>query len=213
MSSASASKGLSTAVARLRRAGRFVAEVRDPNRMGQAYALTAMIPVIAGQEDELESYLSSLEPRTSPLGRLTQLHVSRLQLIRQLVFQGYPQRPDDLKSTYLLFTGSLDGTPERFLSDICSLLPEEADAIFSHCVGYPGTADAEKFTRWVLDCQIRTGYTLSAYAEDTVQDVTDSLALREELAELAGRAGALSDAELQQQFGQLMAGPHGREPR
>src|SRR3954471_18228185 len=84
----------------------------DPNKYGKAYGFTSLFPILHGHEDELEAHVNGLDPDTSPLGRLPQLHMARLHMIRGLVYQGPPQVPETLDSAYLIFSASFDGDPD-----------------------------------------------------------------------------------------------------
>jgi hypothetical protein len=182
------------------------ARQRDHNVTGQAYGLTTLIPVLDGHEDALEAHLAELPVGASPLGRLEQLHFSRLHVIRDLVYQGPPQKPDPLERAYLIFTASFDGTLERFLDDLAARLGEDADAIFEHCAAYPGAADRAACARWIRDHQVDNGYFLGAYPRATVADVREGLRIEAGLAELAVRSRTMDDAALQAAFRELMAG-------
>ena len=178
---------------------------RDPNVNGQAYGLTTLFPVIAGHEDALEDHLAALPVEASPLAALSQLHFSRLHVIRDLVYQGSPQKRDPLRSAHLIFTASFDGAVDRFLDDL-SGLGEALDAIFSHCVGYPGSGDRAAFVRYISDHQTDNGYFLSAYPRATVADVQEGLRVADAMADLAVRSRTLDDAALQAEFRDLMRG-------
>ena len=110
---------------RLRAAREFFSLVSqtDPNQYGKAYGLTSFFPILPGHTDALEAHLHALEPEESPLGRLPQLHMSRLHVIRGLVYQGPPQIPETLDNDYLIFTVSIDGDDRRLparLREPCS---------------------------------------------------------------------------------------------
>jgi hypothetical protein len=178
---------------------------RDPNIMGDAYGLTSLYPVLAGHEDALEDHLAALPVEAGPLAALTQLHFSRLHVIRDLVYQGPPQKRDPLLSAHLIFTASLDGELDRFLEDLAGL-GEAVDAIFSHCAGYPGSGDRAAFARYITEHQVDNGYFLGAYPRATVADVREGLRVADGVADLAARSRTLDDAALQAAFRELMAG-------
>jgi hypothetical protein len=179
----------------------------DPNTYGTAYGLTSLIPIMPGHEDELEAHLASLDPLDSPLARLQQLHFSRLHVIRDLVYQGPPQAPESLESSYLIFTTSHDGELEPFLRELAEKLgPSEVDAIWGHCLGYPGTADPGAFAEWVTTHRKDNGYLLTPWPFKTVQDVREALRVQTGFGGLVERARDMSDAELQAAFRTLMAG-------
>jgi hypothetical protein len=178
----------------------------DPNRYGKAYGLTALFPILPGQTDALEAHLNGLEPEESPLARLPQLHMSRLHVIRGLVYQGPPQIPETLDHHYLIFTVSIDGEIDAFLRDFASRLGPDADAIFSHTVGFPGTGDPAAFARWAIQHKRNNGYLVSPWPFETVPRIHEALRVQAGFGELISRCGELSDAELQAEFCTLMAG-------
>jgi hypothetical protein len=178
----------------------------DPNKYGKAYGLTSFFPILPGHTDELEAHLDGLEPEESPLARLPQLHMSRLHVIRSLVYQGPPQIPETLANHYLIFTVSIDGDIDAFMRDFASLLGPEADAIFSHTVGFPGTGDSGAFARWVLEHKRNNGYLVSPWPFETVPRIQEALRVQEGFGELVSRSAELSDEQLQSEFRALMAG-------
>ena len=170
------------------------------NWVGGAYALTTMAPLIAGHEDVAQAYVDALPlGAQSPLARLPQLHLSRIQLFRELVYQGEPQVPTELKSSYLVFTSSIDGPLDPYLDAIAELVPE-ADEWWGHCVGYPGRGDRGAFRAWVRAHKVDTNLFASAYPHATVAQVREALALRERLVAFAAETHGLDDAALQQRF-------------
>ena len=201
--------------------GSIVAKVRqlghhlDPNvssqMHGQARGLTVFSAVTPGRSAELAAYIDTWEDgQASPLARIRQLHCSRVHILDELVYQGKPQIPEPLNSSYLIFTASFDGGLEEFLDDLIAELPEEADALWGHCVGYPGTADGDEFKRWIRHNQIDNHYFLGHYPWATVRDVRQGLDQRKRVAEFAARAQGLDAAALQQAFqAEFARGPRG----
>jgi hypothetical protein len=171
------------------------------NRVGTAYALTVFTPIAPGQENELRAHLEGLpEGAGSALARLDQLHASRLQIFDQLVHQGAGQKPDRLRSNYLVFTASFDGDLDAFLDAICDRLAPEADSWWRHCAGYPGTSDRAAFKRYIADHQIHTNLFASAYPNASVTTVRESLALRDRVVDFAADAQGLDAATLKERF-------------
>jgi hypothetical protein len=171
------------------------------NRVGTAYGLTIFTPIVAGREDELRAHLEGLpQGADSALARLEQLHTSRLQIFDHLVHQGAGQKPDRLKSNYFVFTASFDGDLDDFLEAICERLAPEADALWGHCAGYPGTSDRAAFKRYIADHQVHTNLFASAYPKASVSRVRDSLALRERVVDFAADAQGLDAAALKERF-------------
>ena len=178
----------------------------DPNvssqMHGQAYGLTMFSAITPGRSPALAEYIDSWEDGPgSPLARIRQLHCSRVHILDELVYQGKPQIPEPLNSSYLIFTASFDGGLDEFLDDLIAELPVEADELWGHCVGYPGTADDVAFKAWIRHNQIDNHYFLGHYPSATVRDVRQGLDQRQRVAAFAAKAQGMGDAaELQQAF-------------
>lgn len=183
-----------------------IATQTDPNAYGNGYGLTALLPIVAGREDDLEAYLATLDPLDSPFGRVPQAHFTRLLVIRDLVYQGPPQIPEGLDSSYLIYTSSFDGKLDRYLQDVARLAGDEAAEIFAHTSGFPGFADVGAFARWITKHKRDNGYVLTPWPFASVQDVKEGLRVQKGFGELVEGARDMDDAELQAAFGRLMAG-------
>ena len=172
------------------------------NRTGTAYALTVFTAIDPGRTEDVRNIIDNV-PRgaASPLARLRQVHLSRLQIFDKLVHQGPSQTPDQLKNHYLVFTAVIDGDVDTFLDDIIALVPE-ADQWWRHCVAYPGFSDPAAFKKWIRHNQRHTSLFAVASPGQSVQDVQESLATRERVLEFAISAQGLSAEELQQRFNQ-----------
>jgi len=173
------------------------------NVLGQSYAFLAMTPIIAGHEIALRTHLRGLDGgQGSPLAMVPRTHFGRWVIVPQPAFEGAPMHPDPWKSQYLLFSACFDGDLASYLDDLCTLIPEEADAVWGHCAGYPsaGTTNRAGFARYLTHNQIDTSVYFSAYPEATVQRVRESLARRDDLVEFTVEAQGLDDAELQRRF-------------
>jgi hypothetical protein len=168
------------------------------NRVGVAFSLTVVAPVIAGREQEARDAIEALPVGLdSPLAQLSGLHFSRIHVVSDLVFQGPQQRHrDPLKASQLVFTSTVDGELEPYLEALRPI----ADTWWQFCAGYPGSADAAAFVRWVRDHQIDSSLFASAHPEATVPGVLESLALRERIIDFAVAARGLDPVELQRRF-------------
>ena len=171
------------------------------NRVGGVYALTVFTPIIPGHEDELRGHLDALPVGAeSPLARLDQLHLSRIQIFDALVDQGPPHRPETLKRRHLLFTSTVDGDLDPYLDSICERIGAQADGWWRHCAGYPGTSDVSAFKRYIRAHKVDTSLLAVANPGVTVQDVVESLALRERVVDFAAEAQGLDAAALRERF-------------
>lgn len=171
------------------------------NRTGTAYALTTFARIRDNAEDELEDLLDAM-PRgqASPLARVGSLHLSRLQVFRELVFQGPNQRHrDTLRHAHLVFTATFNGELDAFLEELRTAVPE-CDDWWGACVGYPGRDSAGAFASWVRSLQVDTDLFQSPIPTATVADVREAHALREQVRDFAVAAQGLDAATLQARF-------------
>jgi hypothetical protein len=171
------------------------------NRVGTAYALTVFTPIIPGHEDELRAHIDNLPlGPDSPLAKLDRLHLARIQIFDELVYQGRPQKPDGLNHKQLLFTSTFDGELDPYLDQLCERIGPDADRWWRHCSGYPGTGDREAFKRYIQQHQVDTSLFASAFPTATVRDIRHSLELRDKVAAFAADAQGLDAPTLQQRF-------------
>jgi hypothetical protein len=167
------------------------------NQSGQAYAFMAITPVLPGREDELGARLAAWgSDRDSPLARMGSTHFARFVVLHDLVYQGPPQVRDSLQSAYLVFVSNFDGDLERYLESMLDLMADEAEEVWGLCVGFPGTADRDKFFAYLLHNQVDTTFFVSAYPGATVPQVHSSLDLRRRVADFAIAAQGMDHGEL-----------------
>ncbi len=171
------------------------------NRTGTAYALTTFARIQALRADELEDYLAAM-PRgsRSPLARIGALHLSRLHIVRELVFQGPNQRHrDHLRHAHLVFTSTFNGELDGFLEDLRTAVPE-CDEWWGRCVGYPGRDDEGAFAAYVRSLQVDTSLFQSPIPTTTVAEVHAAAALRENVIDFAIETQGLDAASLRARF-------------
>jgi hypothetical protein len=151
---------------------------------GQARALTVLSPVRRGREAELRAELEALpDGGQSPLARLPGTHFARWLVL--------PGRG-------LLFSATHDSRDSDYLEEIRARLPEEADAVWRHCEGYPGMG--EEFPGYLRRHRVETDLFVAAYPEASLDDVHEALAVRSRLIGLVLRARSLSPEELRAAF-------------
>ena len=130
--------------------------------IGQVTELTVITPIIDGQEQNLKQVLQGIQTAPeSPIKKISTIHYARWVIIDN--------------GTRLLFTSNFDGTWEKYLRDFVTLAPEGLDAIWSHCVGYPGAVPYEGFAKYVRDHQVKTDLFYAAYPATSVKHVLKAL--------------------------------------
>ena len=164
---------------------------RGYNRDG----LAALLPVLDGRKEELSRALEALPGgRVSPFARLGSTHFARLVLV-----DGFPDRNggrlDDMPAC-LFFAAEFDIPVAGYLEALCSLMPQEAEAVFGTCAGYPGASVPPLVREWMLRHRIRPGFSILGNPHASVRQVVDALRLREQIIGFAVETRALAPAAL-----------------
>lgn len=172
------------------------------NVSGQAYSLTVLAPILDGHEAELARYLNGLQSGDhSPLAGVRGTHFARWVVIDDVVYEGPDQgEREQLQHARLLFTSNFDGQLASYLEALRTGLGDSADAIWGHCIGYPGASDADAFGDYLRHHQIDSSLFFAAYGDRTVEDVKRSLAVRTKFIGFALRAQGLPAPELKTAF-------------
>jgi hypothetical protein len=187
-------RGSRHAMGELRRAG-------DSDVSGQAYALTVLTPIAAGEDDALRGYLEALRAGggPGPLARLPRTHFGRWVIVPDFVAED-ERDPDHLSTPHLLFTACFDGTRDGYLDELCTELAGEAAEIWGRCAGCPRPAAGAALKDYLLAHRIQTGFFVAAYGDATVAEVQAALALRERVVAFAQDAQGMEPAALQRAF-------------
>ena len=168
---------------------------RDPDRSGQAGALTVLTPIAPGAEPDLRAYLEGLRAGPSPLARLPRTHFGRWVIVEDLVSDG-EANPDQLATPHLLFTACFDGTLDSYLDELCAELTAEAPAIWGRCLGAPQPTTGAALKAYLRAHHHKTGFFVAAYPEATVGQVRAALAQREHVIAFVRGAQGMDPAQL-----------------
>jgi hypothetical protein len=164
---------------------------RGFNREG----LAALLPVLDGREEELAGALDAMPAGpASPFARIGSTHFARLVLV-----DGFPDKGEGRLAgmpACLFFSAEFDIPVAGYLEALCSLMPDEADAVFGTCAGYPGATVPPLVRKWMLDHRIRPGFSILGNPEASVGQVLDALRLRERIIGFAVETRGLPPAAL-----------------
>jgi len=171
------------------------------NVSGQAYALSVLTPILDGHADDLRAHLEGLEEgAASPLARVPGTHIARWVVIDDVIYQGAGQRKRDTLTPRLLFSSNFDGELGAYLERLRTGMAGDADAIWSHCRGYPGHADGPAFAAWMHAHVLEAALFFAAYGGMTVDQVNSNLERRRRLLDLVLDGQGLPPADLKARF-------------
>jgi hypothetical protein len=182
-----------------------------PNQSGQVYGLTILSPIIEDDDldichsMELRWYLGNL-PRDyrSPFARLSSTYLARLVVMDDVVYVGAPACEEHLNSRYLVFETNFDGDLETYLTRMARETPEFVDAVWKHCVGYPGVSNVAAFIAYMKKCQINTTFFFADVNDRTVEQTRRALQTQSALTHFIEKHQGKAGAELQREFGALL---------
>jgi hypothetical protein len=182
------------------------------NVSGGTYGLTILSPIIEDNSRidichslELRWYLAQLpRDRRSPFARISSTYLARLVVMDDVVFVGRPACEEHLKSRYLVFETNFDGDLDTYLRRMATETGEFVDAVWSHCAGFPGTADIDAFIAYMKKCQIETTFFFADVNDRTVDSTLKALHAQASLAEFMETHQGMSAAELQREFGRFL---------
>ena len=177
------------------------------NQNGVMYGLTIFSPIIdddhvtPSHDLQLREYFASLPTGPeSPFAQAPFTHLARLFVLDDVVFVGKPSKEEHLKSKYLIFESNFDGDLDTYLMGLVRYAPEHVDATWSHCVGYPGIADAAAFVRYMKACQLETTFYFGAVNSQTLTQTLKALQTQRLVAEFIASHQASKPAALQHAF-------------
>jgi hypothetical protein len=111
-----------------------------------------------------------------------------------------PACEEHLKSKYLIFESNCDGELESYLSNLATSIPEHLDAVWKHCVGYPGAANHQAFIDYMKACQLETTFFFAAVNDKSVTETLVALQTQSAVAEFIASHQGVDPATLQRQF-------------
>jgi hypothetical protein len=187
-----------------------------PNVNGSVYGLTILSPILDDEKAtpshdlQIRAYLAALPTgEKSPFAQAAGTHLCRLVVMDDVVYVGMPACEEHLKSKYLIFESNLDAADdaglESYLRGLAQTIPQYLDAIWSHCVGYPGAANAQAFVDYMKACQLETTFFFAAVNDKTVPETLKALQTQRAVTDFIANHQGMEPARLQAEFVEFVA--------
>lgn len=177
------------------------------NVSGSVYGLTILSPVIddpkatPSHDLQIRKYLADLSTREdSPFAQFPGTHLARLVVMDDVIYVGAPVREEHLNSKHLVMEANIDGDLDTWLSGFAAGAPHHLDAIWGHCVGYPGAANREAFVAYMKACQLTTTFYFAAVNDKTVTQTLRALQTQTAVAQFIAENQGLDPVTLQRKF-------------
>lgn len=182
-----------------------------PNKNGKVYGLTILSPIIDDDQAtpshdlQIREYLATMPTgEQSPFALAPGTHLARLVVMDDVIYVGMPACEEHLKSKYLVFESNCDSDLESYMSGLAASVPEQLDAIWSHCVGYPGAADRKAFIGYMKACQIETTFFFAAINDKSVPETLRALQTQRAVTGFIANHQGMEPARLQREFAQFV---------
>ena len=183
-----------------------------PNKNGNVYGLTILSPIIEdakatpSHDLQIRNYLAKLSTREdSPFALAPGTHLARLVVMDDVIYVGAPSSEEHLKSKYLIFESNCDGDLDSYLSGLAATIPDHLNAIWKHCVGYPGAANRQAFIDYMKACQLETTFFFAAVNNKSVSETLRALQTQTAVADFIASHQGANPAKLQRDFIQFVA--------
>ena len=181
------------------------------NQSGSVYGLTILSPIIddphadISHDLHLRMYLGAL-PRDerAPFAKVTSTHIARLVVMDDVIYVGMPSCEEHLKFKYLVWEANFDGDLDTYLRAMATEIPEHVDAVWSHCVGYPGIKNIEAFQAYMKKCQVTTTFYFADVNDKTVDQTLRALQTQAAVAAFIEKNQGKSAEEIQKAFSEFM---------
>ncbi len=182
-----------------------------PNQNGTVYGLTILSPIIDDERAtpshdlKIREYLATLPTgEESPFAIAPGTHLARLVVMDDVIYVGAPSCEEHLRSKYLVFESNCDSDMESYLRGLAASVPQHLDAIWSHCVGYPGAANVQAFLDYMTSCQIETTFFFAAVNNKSVTETLTALQTQRAVADFIACHQGMKSEQLQKEFAEFM---------
>src|SRR5580698_4094414 len=183
-----------------------------PNQNGKVYGLTILSPIIDDEQAtpshdlQIRNYLAKLPTdENSPFALAPATHLTRLVVMDDVIYVGMPACEEHLKSKYLVWESNCDGNLNTYLAGLATSIPDHLDAIWSHCVGYPGAANLQAFIDYMKACQIETTFYFAAVNDKSVPETLRALQTQRAVSDFITNHQGMDPSTLQSDFKQFLA--------
>jgi hypothetical protein len=178
-----------------------------PNQSGSLYGLTILSPIINDEKAtpshdlQIRLHLAALPTdERGPFAIAPLTHLTRLVVMDDVIYVGAPSCEEHTNFKYLVWEANFDGDLDTYLATLARTVPEQIDTIWSHCVGYPGTADVSAFIRYMKACQLETTFYFAAVNDKTVEQALTALQTQKAVSDFVACHQGMEPAQLQREF-------------
>jgi hypothetical protein len=168
------------------------------NNDGQAIAITVFSTIRWWGRPFLPLLflVTRLFPRlTGTLRKLSFIHFARWSIVRELPYNGPPQRLRKLRYPHMYFESNFNGGWEEYIDAFSHILTNGMTAFWGSSYGYPKPLPTAPFKKYIKENETDAAHFYSAYPEATSTMIQAALRLDERLAPLKANAARMDPDE------------------
>jgi hypothetical protein len=174
---------------------------------GQAIAITVFSTVRWWGRAWLPAVF--LAPKLLPgaigtLRRLSFIHFARWSLVKEIPFNGAPQRRVALRYPHLYFESNFNGGWEEYIDAFSRILTRGMWLFWGSSYGFPKALPTGPFKAYIKQNEMEASHFHSAYPNATTTQIEHAIALDPVLAPLRAQAASMSPEQFSAAFAQLL---------
>ena len=188
------------------------------NTAGNAYGLTALIPIKNGVSDgvsfdkQVRDQLQQWPKHAaSPMAKVPNTYLCRFYLLNDVFFQGFPATEEHLNSKYLVYETNFHGDRDNYLRLAWDHAQNDWQCLLRHCVAFSEVKSAMDFVDYIKRCQINNNLYFNGSNDKSLAEQRKALFLKQSLAHFCfltqefQRQGELGAKRLQYAFEKYQA--------
>jgi hypothetical protein len=166
------------------------------NRNGRATAMTlitALRPRRLLLQQLVFFLLRKVPLMTATLRRLAIVNIGWWAIIRRIPYNGPPQPPERLRTTYMLFESNFNGAWEPYIATFGWMIEDKVNAVWRSSCGFPGARPTTGAIDYVEGHQLPVDHFYAAYPEASCKMVLAALRLQERFETFQAEGANLDD--------------------
>lgn len=186
------------------------------NTSGNAYALTALIPIRQGQENNI-AYDKCVRDQlsqwgvneNSPMAGVPNTYLCRFYLLNDVFYQGSPAEEEHLKNKYIVFNTNFYGDLEDYLKGMWDAAQASLKPLLDYCVAFDQVTTGEDFVDYIKRCQLDVNLFFNGSNDKSLDEQLKALLIKQSMSHFAFMTqpfqvqGELGARRLQHAFQQL----------
>ena len=133
------------------------------------------------------------------------IHFVRWAIVREMPYNGPPQKRDRLNYGYLYFETNFDGPWRNYIDSFAYCIPRDIRFLWGRGFAFPGPPPAEPLKQWIADNSMGGGTYYVAYPEASVRMVLSAVVVRDAFEALRARSASLAPEQFKVEYERFLS--------